>query len=204
MNRPYLKNKYVIALTGGIATGKSFVASVLGELGASVVDTDIIARQIVLPGSPILDKIREIWGANAFYNDGSLNRKALADIIFSSAADREKLNDIMHPEIVRRMIEQVNAKPGQVVVIVVPLLFETKIEICYDEVWVVYCHLSQQKERLQARDGITDAEVVKKIASQIPVDFKVKNADVIIDNSFDTQTVRQKILEEWNSLLSRL
>ncbi len=197
-------NKYIIALTGGIATGKSLVSGFLGEMGAEIVDTDKIARQVTAGGSPVLKKIQRHWGNRVLNPDGTLHRKALGDIIFSSKEQRQKLNRIIHPHIRREMNNQIHNSKAPVVAVVIPLLFETAGNaLDYDEIWLVYCPPKEQLRRLMDRDGITEDEAQKRIESQIPIDEKVKLCQVVIDNSGDTRETLKQTELEWQGLLNR-
>jgi dephospho-CoA kinase len=196
--------KYIVALTGGIASGKTLVADTLKELGASIIDTDIISREIVEPGSPVIEQIRQTWGDDMLNPDGTLNRVRMADLIFTSDTEREKLNRIMHPEIRRKMLEDIEEIKSVVAIIVIPLLFEADIPIYYDEAWVVYCPPSMQKERLIKRNNLTPEEAQKRINSQYPIDRKVEMADVVIDNSDTEESVKTTTRKEWEKLRSRL
>lgn len=200
----YPKDKYVIALTGGIATGKSLVSGFLGELGAGMVDTDKIAREVVSAGSPVLKKIEETWGRSVINPDGTLNRKKLGSIIFSSAKDREKLNSIIHPEIRRVMFERVRQCSAKIVFIDIPLLFESKEPIPYNESWLVWCKKEQQMERLMQRDGIDNEEALKRTGSQIDIDEKRKLADVIVENTGSPDETGAEVKRKWDELKKRL
>lgn len=203
-NSPYPPGKFIIALTGGIASGKGLVADTLEQLGASIVDTDILAREVVRPGSLVLEKIRKMWGDRVLKPDGSLDRAYLGSIIFSSPADRKKLNRIMHPEIRKLMVRRVKEDPRRVVVIVIPLLFEAEIPVYRDEAWLAYCSPQQQKQRLIERDRISPEEAQKRIDSQMPIDQKVKLCDVVIDNTDTREQTRRQVQAEWKKLQTRL
>ncbi len=195
-----MAEKKIIVLTGGIATGKTAVAQMLEELGAYIVDTDHIAHEIVKPNSDTLKKIKEVWGNKVINKDGTLNRKALGKIIFSSKKDRKILNSIMHPKIREVMQNQIKNAPKKVVVVVIPLFFETSTPIKYDEVWLVYCPESMQIERLIKRDGITPKDAKMRIKAQIPIEEKVKRADKIIDNSNSLEDTRKIVESLWKDL----
>ena len=199
----YPKDKYIIALTGGIATGKSLVFGFLGELGAGMVDTDKIAREVVSPGSPVLKEIEKTWGACVINPDGSLNRNNLGSIIFSSEKDREKLNSIIHPAIRRVMYERVRQCSAKIVCIDIPLLFESKEPIPYSESWLVWCEKEQQLHRLMKRDGIDMEEALKKTGSQIDIDEKRKMVDVIVENTGNPDDTKIKVKQAWDELKKR-
>jgi len=201
--RVYPRDKYIIALTGGIATGKTYVSEILHVLGGGIVDTDKIAREVVEPGSPLLDEIRRIWGNDLIKEDGTLDRTGLASIIFSSDKEREKLNNLMHPEIRKRMYARVKETKEKIVFIVIPLLYEAMTPIQYDESWTVYCTEAQQIERLTQRDNITKQDAQKKIDSQIPIDKKVELSDIVIDNSGTPEETLARVFYQWQALLER-
>lgn len=190
---PCPPDKYIVAVTGGIASGKSLVSGILKSLGAAVVDTDEIARRVVEPGSPVLEKICAAWGKEILNGDGTLNRKKLGGIVFQSPADRKKLNSLMHPAIRRIMYEEVKKSAHRVVFLDIPLLFEARVPIRYNESWLVYCTPQQQKERLYKRDDMTPEEVEARINSQIPLDKKREMADVIIDNTDSPEKTGEQV-----------
>ncbi|MGK0553827.1 dephospho-CoA kinase [Macrococcus capreoli] len=175
----------VIGLTGGIASGKSTVAKFLAEHGFVVVDADIASRKAVAPGSTGLAEIKTVFGEKVIQEDGTLDRKALGEIIFNDPSERAKLNAIVHP-LVRDIMEvEKNAglTQGKVVVMDIPLLFENKLEHTVDEVWVVYVPETIQIERLMARNHLTIDEAISRIKSQISIEEKKQKADKVIDNS---------------------
>ncbi|MCD4783619.1 MAG: dephospho-CoA kinase [Candidatus Eremiobacteraeota bacterium] len=201
--RTYPQDKYIIALTGGIATGKSYVSKILQTLGAGIVDTDRIARKVVEPGTPLLYEIREIWGDDLIKKDGTLDRSKLASIIFSSDKDREKLNNLMHPAIRKVMYADVKKLKQNLVFIIIPLLYEAKIPIKYDESWIVSCTPDQQMKRLMGRDKITRQQAQKRIDSQIPIDEKRNLCDIVIDNTGTPEMTFAHVFHQWQELLKR-
>lgn len=175
----------VIGLTGSIATGKSQVSNYLRDKGIKVVDADLIARDLV--DIPIVkDEIKKAFGENIYVNE-NLDRKKLAEIVFSNDKKRNILNDIMHPHIYKIILDEIrNSK--EIVFVDIPLLFENekvneKFGLSFDEIWLVYVDREIQIERLMKRDGISRDYAEKKINSQISVEEKRKKSDVIIDNS---------------------
>jgi len=185
-----------IGLTGGIASGKSTVSRLLKERGAIIVDADQISREIVKPGSPVLDKIVEHFGADILHEDGTLNRKKLGSIIFADEQKRLQLNAIMHPKIREVMLERIaqyeKEYPDRLIVADIPLLYESNLQHMFTEVMVVYVPLDVQIERLMRRDGLTEEQALERIRAQMPLADKRRLADVVIDNSGDlASTVRQ-------------
>ena len=171
-----------IALTGGIATGKSYVATRLKEAGVPVVDADVVARQVVAPGTPGLDAIRARFGASVIAADGSLDRKGLADIVFTDAAARKDLEAIIHPA-VREAIEAFFAAlptGTPFAVADIPLLFETGREGQFDVVILAACSRDLQLERVMARDAASRQDAERRIAAQWPIEEKVPRADYVV------------------------
>jgi dephospho-CoA kinase len=181
-----------IGLTGGIGSGKSEVARMLGELGALIIDADELAREAVEPGSEGLAAVAARWPA--VVKDGTLDRAALADIVFHDEAAREALNAIVHP-IVRRLASEREraAAPGQLVVHVVPLLFESGYTAIVDRTAVVVAPEQERLARVQRRDGAAEAHVRARMAAQIdPTDAR-KRADYVIDNDGNLESLRERV-----------
>lgn len=194
----------MIGLTGSIGTGKSTIAKRLKELNIPVVDADVIAREIVEPKSVAYEKIVAAFGEDILHEDGTLNRGALGSIVFSDDAKRKLLNKITHPEIRKEMIkqrdEQIKAKVA-CVVLDIPLLFESKLTHFVDKILVVAVDSETQLKRILARDDSSEEEAKQRIASQIPIDQKVEQADAVIDNNGSVQESYHQlsqILEAWN------
>ncbi|BFH15435.1 dephospho-CoA kinase [Paenibacillus melissococcoides] len=186
-----------IGLTGGIASGKSTVSRLLVERGALLVDADRIAREIVLPGSPALDQIAERFGADMLLPDGSLDRKRLGNVVFSNTAERKALEEITHPAIRQEMMTQMRRLEGEhpqsLVVVDVPLLYESGLTDRFEEIVVVYVPKEIQLERLMRRDGLTEAEASERLLSQWDIEMKRERADYVIDNSKGMEETRQQV-----------
>ncbi|GAC40875.1 dephospho-CoA kinase [Paenibacillus popilliae] len=186
-----------IGLTGGIASGKSTVSRLLVERGALLVDADRIAREIVLPGSSVLDQIADRFGADMLLPDGSLERKRLANVVFSDAAERKALEEITHPAIRHEMMTQMRRlekeHPQSLVVVDVPLLYESGLTDRFEEIVVVYIPKAIQLERLIRRDGWTEAEAFERLLSQWDIEMKRERADFVIDNSKGMEETRQQV-----------
>lgn len=175
----------VIGLTGSIATGKSQVSRFLKNKGIKVVDADLIARDVANFES-VKNKIKEEFGED-LYKKGSLDRKKLAEVVFKNEKSREKLNQIMHPEIYKEIKRQIEAS-NDLVFVDIPLFFENeelnkKYGLNFDEIWLVYVDRATQIKRLMERDDISREYAKEKINSQFPIEEKKEKADVIIDNS---------------------
>ena len=185
----------VLGLTGGIGSGKSIVAEMFAELGATVIDADQIARDIVEPGQPALGEIVSSFGRDILLPDGRLNRAKLAGIIFGDPAARARLNAITHPRIRERMEVEVAARrsgPG-VLIVDIPLLFENGRQSSVEKVIVVWVDLETQRRRLTERDGLTAEAAGQRIAAQMPLDDKRARADHVIDNSGDRENTRRQV-----------
>ncbi|MDJ1155476.1 dephospho-CoA kinase [Macrococcus caseolyticus] len=184
----------VIGLTGGIASGKSTVANYLKENGFAVIDADIAARQAIEKGTEGLRKVAETF-PGVLNEDGTLNRKALGTIIFNDKAQRDSLNEIVHP-IVRRLMDEEKAaalSEGKVVVMDIPLLYENELEHTVDEVWVVYVSYDIQKMRLMKRNELSESEADARINSQMSMDEKRDKADIVIDNCHDLDSLYKRL-----------
>jgi len=193
----------VVGLTGGIATGKSTVSTLLKAHGLPVVDADVLARQVVQPGTPALAQIRQHFGTGVLLEDGSLNRAALGAIVFADDAQRKVLNGIVHPAVRRAMFWAVLRHwwhGERVCVLDVPLLIEGGLWRFVAKVVVVYCSPEIQLQRLMKRDGSTRDEASARLNAQLPIAEKVQFADVIIDNSGTLQDLEVQV----NGLVAKL
>jgi len=191
---------YLIGLTGGIASGKSLVSARLVELGAIIVDADVLAREVVEPGTPGLAAIAEHFGANVIAADGSLDRPALGAIIFADPEQREVLNGITHPAVWRRARELFAAAPeGSVVVYDVPLLVEGAKgrKLDFDLVVVVDASTETRMRRLVELRGMTREEAGHRLSSQATDAERLAVADVVIDNNGTVDTTIQQVDSLW-------
>lgn len=191
-----MKRCKIIGITGSIATGKSQVSNILRGLGYNVIDSDLIAREVAIR-KDILDKIRDYFGEEAV-QDNRLNRAYIRDIVFKDDEKLETLNNIMHSEIYKIMLQRVVEE--EINFMDVPLLFETLEDakehgIKYDEIWVVYTSPSIQMERLMARDSIDLLEAKRIIDSQISIEEKRNLADYVIENNEDLDKLRENVLK---------
>lgn len=182
-----------IGLTGGIATGKTAISNYLADVYKfPILDADIYAREAVQPDSPILDSIVKRYGAGILLPDGNLNRPELGNIIFCNPAERQWLEEQIHPYVRRRFVEGTQScislshlvsTNTLTVVLVVPLLFEANMTDLCTEIWVVYCSPEVQLERLMQRDGLSCDRASARINAQMPIAQKCQKADVVLDNS---------------------
>jgi len=180
-----------VGLTGGIGAGKSAVAAIFAGLGAFIIDTDAIAREVVAPNSDGLRQIARVWPQAA--RGGALDRAALADIVFNDPSARERLNGLLHPHIRRiAMQRETLAKAGQVVVHVVPLLFETGYDRLVDKSVVVVAPLEQRIARVVERDRIDESRVRARMATQIEPEEARRGADFTIENDGNLDHLRER------------
>ncbi|PKM80238.1 MAG: dephospho-CoA kinase [Firmicutes bacterium HGW-Firmicutes-14] len=200
----------VIGLTGSIASGKSLVAGILQELGARVIDADIVAREVVMPGTRAWEKIRDSFGDGVLNADnGTIDRKRLGRMVFSDPDKRKRLNEITHPlitDLIKKEIDTFRAGDGgegRVLVIDAPLLIETGLDQLVDEVWVVDIPVELQVARLMERDRLTRREALARISAQMPLEEKKKYARRIIDNSQDTASTRQMVMNLWKDCFGK-
>ncbi len=190
-----------IGLTGGIASGKSTVADRLAERGAVIIDSDLLAREAVAPGSAGLRAVIARFGEQMLAADGSLNRAALGSIIFDDPQARRDLEAIIHPAVRARAAElSAAAAPGSVVVQVIPLLVETGQSDAFDQVWVVDVDPAVQRARLQERDGLSPAEAQARMQAQASRAQRLAVADVVLANDGSADQLRQQVDQEWEKL----
>jgi dephospho-CoA kinase len=197
----------IIGLTGNIGSGKSTVSGRLAELGAEVIDTDILAREVVAPGTAGLKKIVEAFGSGMLDENGELDRAAMAAIVFDDPGARARLEGIIHPEIYRRVEDSISQyRSGQgkapALVVEVPLLIESGWNGKMDETWVVTTGPEEQVRRVMSRSGMSREDVVKRIAAQMSQEEKCRYADRIIDNGGAREKTRKQVDALWKELIT--
>jgi dephospho-CoA kinase len=196
----------VVGLTGGIASGKSTVSRSLQGAGIPVICADELAREAVKPGSPGLEEIRRLFGDEVIDTDGNLDRKAVARVVFSDDSKRKALESIIHPRVSEekdRILSTLEGQGHSIVVVDVPLLYETDWQRQFDLVIVVYVPKALQEERLIKRDQISREEATSRIAAQMPIEKKKELADRIVDNTGDlahTYVQVQRLVEELQAM----
>lgn len=191
-----------IALTGGIASGKSYCLGAFARLGAPVIDADTLARAAVEPGTPALALVVRRFGTGVLAPDGRLNREALGRLVFSDEDARRDLEAIVHPEVyagIRRWFEGLSGAPAGVAEI--PLLYETDHVGDFDRVVVAACSREEQKRRAMARDGLSEAEVERRLAAQLPIEEKRRRADAVVDTSGSLAETDEQVRAVWAKLL---
>ncbi len=191
-----MKQSKIIGLTGSIATGKSQVTKILKEMSYKVIDSDLIARD-VMDDREVIEKIKKYFGEN-LYRDNKLDRQALGKIIFNSLEKKELLDSITHPLIYKKILEEINInKDENLLFIDIPLLIENGInsyEMNFYEVWLVYSDKKTQIKRLMERDNIDESYAKAKISSQMSIEDKKDYADIIIDNRGNLKDLKNQVI----------
>ena len=198
---------YQVGLTGGIGSGKSEVARRLAALGAVIVDADVLAREVVAPGTPGLAQVVEAFGADVLTADGALDRDRLAAMVFTDPDARARLNAIVHPLVASRSLELISAAghadPQAIVVNDVPLLVEAGAADLYDVIVVVATDPQTQLRRLVDQRGMSEADARARIASQATPEQRRAVADIVIDNDGDLLALDRRVREVWADLAAR-
>jgi dephospho-CoA kinase len=199
---------FVTGLTGGIATGKSTVAGIFRQAGATIIDADEIAHAVVRQGQSAWEKIVAHFGEKILLPDGEINRVRLGDIIFKDIQQKDVLNRIVHPEVFREMARQVDAaavaEPGGVIIMDVPLLIESGMHTTMPEVILVYTPEAIQIRRLMQRDGLGEVDARARVDSQMPIEEKRAKSSIIIDNSADLNTTRIRTMDVYQYLKDKI
>jgi dephospho-CoA kinase len=192
-------------LTGGIGSGKSSVAQLLRDLGATVVDADVLAREVVAPGTEGLAQVARTFGPQVIGSDGALDREAMAEVVFADPSARQRLEAIIHPRVRARATEIEAAAragdPAAVVVHDVPLLVETGQQQSYDVVLVVDVEPEVQVRRLVEQRGMAQEQARARIAAQIDRQARLAAADVVIDNSGTRDDLARRVRQVWHEHL---
>jgi dephospho-CoA kinase len=182
-----------IALTGGIASGKSTVASLFAALGVPIIDTDLLSREVVAPGSALLRQITDHFSMQVLSGDGTLNRQELRKRIFEDSEQRKWLEALLHPAIRELTDARSEAATGPYVIVAIPLLVETGGAARFDRVLVVDCDPDLQLARLMARDGTRREDALRMLAAQAPRAARLAVADDVIHNDGDLASLRDQV-----------
>jgi dephospho-CoA kinase len=196
-----------IAITGGAGTGKSTVARMFAELGAEVLDADRMARDAVAVGQPAWEELRRLYGNDYFNPDGSLNRSRLAQLVFADPAERRRLDGLIHPRVeaaLKARLAELARRGVSLVMVEVPLLFETGREQAYERVIVVTAPEALQIRRLGGRDDRGEAEIRGMLAAQWPLADKVARADYVVDNGGSRENTWRQVKNIWGDLKNQL
>ncbi|MCM8795146.1 MAG: dephospho-CoA kinase [Candidatus Omnitrophica bacterium] len=195
-----LKKKIIIGITGSFGSGKTTVARIFSRYGAKVIDADKIAHRLIQQDQRVYKRIVHTFGEGILKKDKSIDRKKLARLVFTKKNFLEKLNQIMHPEIIRLIKKDIrNVKKG-FVVLDAPLLLEAGLRTMVDKLIVVKINRRKQIQRLRRKTTLTPQEILKRINSQMPLRYKAKIADFVIDNSGNLSQTRSQI----NKIMSQL
>ena len=196
-----------IAITGGAGTGKSTVARMFAELGAEVLDADAMAREAVAVGAPAWVELRRLYGAEYFHENGELNRSRLAQVVFADPEARRRLDGLIHPRVeaeLQARVAELARRGVPLVLVEVPLLFETGREAAFDRVIVVAAPEADQIRRLRARDHRGEAEIRGILAAQWPLADKVARGDYVVDNGGELSYTEQQVKNIWGELKNQL
>jgi dephospho-CoA kinase len=195
----------LVGLTGNIASGKSTVAQLLSEHGATIIDADVLARRAVERGSPAFDAIVRRWGTSVLAPDGHLDRAALRRTVFGNPKELEALNNIVHPEVEQlrdKRIAEARTRGDRIVVCDIPLLFEKKMVDMFDKIVLVDAPRPLRLERLVHDRGLRETEAMNMIAAQMPAELKRARADFVIDNASTLTELERKVDDVWASLVA--
>ena len=198
------KNSLLLGVTGGIATGKTTVVRMLEELGAPVIDFDLIAREVVEPGEPALKDIVGYFGEEILLKDGRLDREKLSGIVFQEVEKRRILESFTHPRIYeaseRQVKKIVEKDPNAIIQLDIPLLIEQNLQHMVHKVLVVYIPREKQIARLIERDGISREGAVDRLGAQLPIDEKLGKADFVINNEKTLEETKRQVDDLWKAL----
>ena len=195
----------LVGLTGNIGSGKSTVAQLLSERGATIIDADVLARRAVEVGTVVFEQIVAKWGADVLAPDGRLDRAALRRLVFADHEQLEELNQIVHPEVERlrgRLVEQARKRGDRLVVCDIPLLFERHMTDRFDRIILVDAHRGVRLERLVKDRGLRETEAMDMIAAQMPAELKRARADFIIENGGTLTQLERRVQDVSSTLAS--
>ena len=193
----------LVGLTGNIGSGKSTVAQLLSERGATIIDADVLARRAVEVGSEAYRGIVSRWGTSILGADGSLDRAALRRIVFSDPAELEQLNSLVHPEVERMraaLVDQARLRGDRLVVCDIPLLFERRMTDDFDRIVLVDAPRPVRLERLVRERGLRETEAMDMIVAQMPAELKRARADHVIDNDGTLTQLDERVTQVWSAL----
>lgn len=191
---------YLVGLTGGIASGKSHVASLLRDLGAATIDADDVAREVVIPGSIGHSEVVKEFGDSILQPDGAINRERLGSLVFSDPKKRNRLESILHPLIRKRTQEIISEQTSAVVVYSVPLLVEAAVDYPFDVVITVEAGEENQLARLLRSRGLSEEEALLRISSQTSPDRRIAAANFVIDSSGTKEQTKAQVEKVWDSI----
>ena len=194
----------VVGLTGGVATGKTTVAKMFKQCGAAVIDADQLAHDVVMPGKPSWRQVVKAFGKAVLNPDRTLNRRELGALVFGNRAKLRRLERIIHPRVAReqrRLVRRIaKGKPHSVIIYEVPLLFEAGVDKRVDTTIVVTANRETQITRLKKRNGLTRAEAIRRIRSQMPLAKKIQRADHVLNGAFPRSSLRKQVGQLFKNL----
>ena len=194
--------RLLVGLTGNIATGKSTVAGMLADLGATVIDADAVAHEVIRAGGPVYEEVVDAFGKEMVGPDGEIDRARLGAKVFAEPEAMRRLEAIVHPEVLVEVARRVAAARSAVVVEAIKLIEAGMAEGC-DSLWVTTCPAEQQVRRLMEGRGLSHEEAERRVLAQPPQEEKLALADVVIDTSVDLAETRAQVRAEWERLLRR-
>ena len=192
-----------VALTGGIATGKSHVRAAFETLGVPTIDSDVLSRDAVAPGSRGLAAVVQRFGRDILTGDGRLDRQRLGQIVFADSGSRKELEAIIHPEVRRAMeawFETLDPGTHDFAIADIPLLYEVGRDREFETVIVAACEPETQIRRVMSRDGLPEAEARQRLAAQLPIEEKVRRADYVIRTEGTFEETERQVREVWEAL----
>jgi len=188
------KKRVILGITGTFGSGKSTVANIFKSLGAELIDADKIAHRVIRPGSEIYNKIINAFSRSILKKNKSIDRKKIAKLVFKDKKLLQKLNRIIHPEVIKIIKNQICASTKDVIVLDTPLLIEAGLERMVDKLIVVSIHKKKQIERALKKASLSEADILRRIKAQIPLKNKIRLADFVIDNSSTIGKTRKQVV----------
>jgi dephospho-CoA kinase len=191
-----------IGLTGGIGTGKSLVSNLLNDIGATVMNADLLGHEAYLPGTIGFDLVVDAFGNKIVGDDGTVDRKKLGPIVFSSPENMAKLNSIMHPlihDMIQAQLDEYSSNGTDVVVVEAAVLMEANWEALFDEIWVVTSEKETVIERLKERNSLTREEAIARIDSQMSQDERIEHSNIVITNDGTIGELAEIVKKTWNT-----
>lgn len=195
------RRSFLIGVTGNIACGKSTVMGFLGELGAELIDADVVYHELIAPGRPLWQALRDRFGDGIVNRDETIDRRALGQIVFADPAALADLDRITHPAVIEAIRDRVVGSQRQIVAVDAVKLIESGMAPLFDSVWLVTCEREQQVSRLAQRRGLSRADAERRVDAQPPADEKRALVDVVIDNSGPMGSTRDQVAAAWNAVI---